>query len=181
MIVIPKKRFDELFRIIEGLHKYNVLSWQVNRKKELYRLIVREATDLMNTKIGSLMLYDPKKGRLEIVAARGLSRKVIESTSLKPGEGVAGIVFKKKHSIFCEDIEKDPRFKKKSRVKYYSKSFVSVPLIAGNKVIGVLNVNNKKSRKPFKIEEMKILRVIADEAAMTIENQSLLKRLEDAS
>ncbi|MCD6413195.1 MAG: GAF domain-containing protein [Elusimicrobia bacterium] len=180
MIVIDKKRFDELFRIIEGLHKYSVLSWQVNRKKELYRLIIKEATDLMNTKMGSLMLYNKDKDRLEIVAARGLSRKVIETTSLKPGEGVAGLVFKRRHSIFCEDIEKDPRFKKKNRVKYYSKSFVSVPLIAGDKAIGVLNVNNKRSRKPFKIEEMKVLRVIADEAAMTIQNQSLLKRLEDA-
>ena len=180
MIVIDKRKFEDLFRIIEGLHKYNILSWQVNRKKELYNLIIREATDLMNTKMGSLMLYDKNKNRLEIVAARGLPKKVIEATSLKPGEGIAGLVFKRKHSIFCEDIEKDPRFKKKNRVKYYSKSFVSVPLIAGDKVIGVLNVNNKKSRKPFRVEEMKILRVIADEAAMTIQNQSLLKRLEEA-
>jgi len=175
-----QKRLNELVGIIEDLHKFNVLTYQANRVKELYKLIVDQATDIMNTKIGSLMLYNSHKNRLEIVASRGLSKKVVKTTSLIPGEGIAGRVFVEGEPIFCEDIEKDKRFKKKSHVKYYSKSFISVPLKVRNKVIGVLNINNKKSRQPFTIEEMKILTVIADEAAMTIENMQLLKRIEEA-
>ena len=173
-------RFSELIKVIEGLHDYNVLTYTVNRDQELYDLIVKKATDVMNTHIGSLMLFDDKTMKLKIVAARGLPKKVIDTTYLKPGEGIAGKVFQNRKAIFCEDIESDDRFKRKSRVKYYSKSFVAVPLKVKGRVVGVLNVNNRKSHEPFTAEGMKILTLIADEAAMTIENRRLLRRIEKA-
>jgi len=177
---VHKQQFNELIKIIEGLHEYNVLTYQANRRRQLYKLIVSEATDLMKTRIGSLMLFNKETGFLEIVAARGLSREVVKSTSLKPGEGIAGKVFKSGKAVFCEDIEKDANFKRENHVKYYSKSFIAVPLKIKGHIIGVLNINNKESGKPFALEEVKILTVIADEAAMTIENQDLLRRLEGA-
>lgn len=177
---VHKRQFNDLIKIIEGLHEYNVLTYRTNKRQQLYELIVNEATDLMKTRIGSLMIFNKKAGRLEIVAERGLSREVVKSTSLKPGEGIAGKVFESGKAIFCEDIEKDVNFKKESYVKYYSKSFIAVPLKIKGHIIGVLNINNKESGKPFALEEVKILTVIADEAAMTIENQNLLRRLEGA-
>jgi putative nucleotidyltransferase with HDIG domain len=57
---------------------------------------------------------------------------------------------------------------------------VAVPLKVKGRVVGVLNVNNRKSRQPFTAEGMKILTLIADEAAMTIENRRLLRRIERA-
>ncbi len=179
-IEVNKRQFNDLIRIIEGMHEYNVLTYQANRRRQLYKLIVREATNLMKTKIGSLMLFNSKTGKLEIVASRGLSKKVVKSTNLQPGEGIAGKVFESGKAIFCEDIEKDTRFKRRSHIKYYSKSFVAVPLKIRGDIVGVLNINNKESRSPFAVEEMKILTIIADEAAMTIENQNLLRRLEGA-
>ncbi|MBA3052113.1 MAG: HD domain-containing phosphohydrolase [Candidatus Omnitrophota bacterium] len=177
---IDPNRFNELLKVIEGLHEYNVLTYTVNRDQELYDLIVKKATDIMNTHIGSLMLFDDKAMKLTIVAARGLPQKVIKTSSLKPGEGIAGKVFQSRKPIFCEDIEADERFKKKSRVKYSSKSFVAVPLKVKGRVVGVLNVNNRKTREPFTAEGMKILTLIADEAAMTIENRRLLRSIEKA-
>jgi len=177
---VAKSQFSELVKVVEGLHEYNVLTYTVNRDQELYDLIVKKATDIMNTHIGSLMIFDNKAMKLKIVSARGLPKKVIETTSLKPGEGIAGKVFHSRKPIFCEDIEFDERFKRKSRVKYYSKSFVAVPLKVKGRVVGVLNVNNRKSRQPFTAEGMKILTLIADEAAMTIENRRLLRRIEKA-
>ena len=173
-------RFGELLKVVEGLHEYNVLTYAVNRDQELYDLIVRKATNIMNTHIGSLMLFDDKMMKLKIVASCGLPAKVVKSSSLKSGEGIAGKVFQSRQPIFCEDIEFDERFKRKSRVKYSSKSFVAVPLKVKGRVVGVLNVNNRKSRQPFTAEGMKILTLIADEAAMTIENRRLLRRVEKA-
>ena len=175
-----RNNFSELIKVVEGLHDYNVLTYTVNRDYELYDLIVRKATDIMNTQIGSLMLFDDKAMKLKIVSARGLPKKVVDTTSLKPGEGIAGKVFQSRKPIFCENIEADERFKRKSRVKYYSKSFVAVPLKVKGRVVGVLNVNNRKSGAPFTAEGMKILTLIADEAAMTIENRRLLRRIEKA-
>ncbi|PIU18553.1 MAG: HD-GYP domain-containing protein [Elusimicrobia bacterium CG08_land_8_20_14_0_20_44_26] len=176
----PAKQLGELVKLVENMHEYNVLSHNISKTAQLYDLIVTEATDIMDTRIGSLMLFNRARCKLEIVASRGLSREVVKITSLKPGEGIAGKVFESGRSIFCEDIEKDTRFKKESRIKYYSKSFVSVPLKVNGRIIGVLNVNNRKSRKPFTVEALNILNVIADEAAMIIENRHLLRSLENA-
>ena len=176
----PAKQLGELVKLVENMHEYNVLSHNISKTAQLYDLIVTEAMDIMDTRIGSLMLFNRARCKLEIVASRGLSREVVKITSLKPGEGIAGKVFESGRSIFCEDIEKDTRFKKESRIKYYSKSFVSVPLKVNGRIIGVLNVNNRKSRKPFTVEALNILNVIADEAAMIIENRHLLRSLENA-
>jgi HD-GYP domain-containing protein (c-di-GMP phosphodiesterase class II) len=143
--------------------------------KDIYNLIVQYATDLLDTKMGSLMLINKNTNMLEIVAARGLSKDVLKTTKIYVGEGIAGMVAREGKTIYCEDIEKDVRFMRHSRVKYASKSFIAVPLKIKNKVIGVLNVNSKRKGKQFSPRDIKLLDILADQAAVSIENIQLYR------
>jgi len=147
----------------------------VEDMKDICSLIVEYATDLLDTKMGSLMLVNKSTNMLEIIAAKGLSREVIKTTKIHVGEGIAGIVAREGKSIYCEDIEKDVRFMRNSKVKYSSKSFIAVPLKVKNRVIGVLNVNSKRKGKQFSQKDIKLLEILADQAAVAIENIQLYR------
>jgi len=176
---IYARDLDFLIQILSGMHEFALANSAYAHEEELYQLIIEKATMLMRTEIGSLMLLNPQTNMLEIVASKGLTPDVMKSTKLRIGEGIAGRVFLEGEPIFCPDIEKDHRFMRKSNVKYYSRSFISVPLKVHNRVVGVLNVNNKEEKKAFNEKDLKLLTIITDEAAITIENMRLYQDMKD--
>lgn len=164
---------DNLLSMLTRFQEMGMSYTKDNDLENFCRLIVEYSTDLLNTKMGSLMLKNKEQKRLEIIAARGLSDDVISSTSIPVGEGVAGRVVQEGKAIYCEDIKNDVRFMRNSRIKYSSCSFISVPLKVKSKVIGVLNVNSKRKEKRFTQRDLKLLSILADQAAVAIENIQL--------
>lgn len=139
--------------------------------KKLYPLIVNLTAKAMNAEIASLMLIDEKTQEITIKAAIGLDEEHIAKTRLKVGKGVVGYVAKTGEPLLVTDITADTRFHtKKSSPKYYTKSLISAPLKVGNEVIGVINVNNMKTRRPFNETDLKLLSIICGHAAVAIKN-----------
>jgi len=71
------------------------------------------------------------------------------------------------------------RFLRENNEKYTSKSFVSVPLKVKNRVIGVLNINNKESKQKFDEKDLRLINILADQSARTIENAELYKHMQE--
>ncbi|HOD43189.1 MAG TPA: GAF domain-containing protein, partial [Candidatus Wallbacteria bacterium] len=78
------------------------------------------------------------------------------------------------------DISKDPDFSKYSKTgaDYKTKSVLSVPLIIKDKVIGVINVNNKKNSEVFNDSDLQLLETLATQIATAIENARLYTQKE---
>jgi HD-GYP domain-containing protein (c-di-GMP phosphodiesterase class II) len=177
-----KKHLEDLGSLLSfllGIHEFGLATSGIVDIERLAKLIVTNATKLLGTEIGSLMLINKETNMLEIVAAKGLPEEVLKNTHIPIGEGIAGKVAEEGEPIFCEDIEKDERFLKESNERYTSRSFISVPLIVQDRVIGVLNVNNKESREKFDEKDLRLLTILADQSAMTIENAELYKHMQD--
>lgn len=173
---LSRSYIEDLDNLLSMLTRFQEIGMSYTKDNDLQnfcRLIVEYSTDLLNTKMGSLMLKNKSLNKLEIISARGLSEDVINSTKIPVGEGIAGRVAQEGKAIYCEDIENDVRFMRNSRIKYASSSFISVPLKVKNKVIGVLNVNSKKKEKRFTQRDLKLLSILADQAAVAIENIQL--------
>ncbi len=170
---------ENLLSFLLGIHEFGVASKGIVEVERLAKLIVTSGTRLLRTEIGSLMLIDKDTNMLEIVAAKGLPEEVVKNTHIPIGEGVVGKVAEEGEPILCEDIERDKRFFRQSNEKYASKSFISVPLKVQDRVIGVLNVNNKESGQKFDEQDLRLLTILADQSAMTIENVELYKHMQD--
>ena len=130
-----------------------------------------------NADTGSLMLLNDRN-HLYILTARGLDPKFIREYNAKIGEGIAGTVALNRHPVLVEDIEKDPRFPVDKRDHYKTKSFVSCPIMNQKKILGVLNINDKRDGTPFTIDEFDLLKSIANHAAIALENVHLMNKLE---
>ena len=132
--------------------------------------ILSLATKVVKAKTGSIMLLDSSNRFLFIKTAIGLEKEIIKNTKLELGKSISGYVAEKGQPLLVEDVEKDPRFKRTSREKYETKSLISVPLKAKDKILGVINLNNKLSGEPFDTKDLKLISTFASQAAIAIDD-----------
>lgn len=150
--------------------------------EEILSLLMRLTADLMNSKICSLMLYDEAKQELVLRATQSLSKDYLEKRNIKVGESVSGKVVKSRKPIVVEDVRRDklynfPEIAKKEGLY----SLLSVPLMFKGRVIGVLN-SYKDHIHRFTEEEINLLSSVANQAAVAIQNTTLMsdkKELEE--
>jgi GAF domain-containing protein len=134
------------------LNRKETLNAYVNKSINLFINFISESLDV---DICSVMLSDELSGELRVAGARGLDEKVVKTTSIKQGDKIAGWVALEGKPLLINDIETDARFSKKSIPQYNNKSLMSLPLKIDDRVIGVLNLNNKKSSEPFNQQDYK--------------------------
>lgn len=149
------------------------------KMEDVLKVVVEKVSSILNVQICSILLVNDNTGKLSIECAKGLEEKILKDTELEVGDNISGWVVKHNRPILVKNIEKDTRFVKRSEEKYYNKSLMSVPLATKDKVIGVINVNNKKSRRIFNQEDFRLLKQISAQVAIVIENTGLYKSLSD--
>jgi len=141
----------------------------------ILRTILNMALRILKCEVGSIMLLDELKGELKIEVARGLPKSIVKGERVGVGDRISGWVLEKGEPVLCLDIEKDSRFKKRSLERYYTRSLISAPVVVKGTPIGVININNKRSRGLFNKDDLSLLMALADEAAVAIENINLYR------
>jgi HD-GYP domain-containing protein (c-di-GMP phosphodiesterase class II) len=164
--------------MLVGIHEFGMTATGILSKEELNTLVIDSACKLMRTNAGSLMLLNRESNDLSIVASRGVMQEVIEASRVRLGDGISGKVAQSGKPILVEDIETDIRFQRENSKRYPSKSFISVPLRVKNRIIGVLNINSPDSERTFRERDVRLLTILADQAAITLENIELYDDLQ---
>ncbi|MCL2389827.1 MAG: GAF domain-containing protein [Endomicrobia bacterium] len=171
---------DNLLVMLVGLHEFGMSATDIISKEELAESVIDVSCKLIHSDAGSLMLINQDNNELYIAASRGLPPDVVSSVKMKIGQGIAGRVAQTGKPIFVEDIESDIRFlRPNTGDRYHSKSFISVPLRVKNRVVGVLNINAPREIKSFEDRDVRLLTILADQAAMTLENIELYNNLQN--
>jgi diguanylate cyclase (GGDEF)-like protein/PAS domain S-box-containing protein len=138
----------------------------------LLRTITESATRLLDSKIGGLYLVKSDENILELVVSYNLP-KDFTGTQLHFGEGVAGRVAQSGELIMVEDYlqwtSKAPAF-----ANLNVRRMLAVPLKAQSKVIGVIDIADEQIAAPFTPEEIRLVSMFADQAAIAVENVRLL-------
>ena len=125
------------------------------------------ATHLTGAENGSLMLLNGH-GELYVLNSLGLDGAIVKLSRIKIGEGVSGRVAMQGDPLLVEDIATDERFALHKRTRYQTGSFIACPITSSEKVIGVLNLNDKKNGEPFKSEDLDQAKLISLMAAVAL-------------
>ncbi|HEU5361025.1 MAG TPA: response regulator [Candidatus Deferrimicrobiaceae bacterium] len=153
--------------------------------KDLLDFFVGVVAEELGVKRVSLMLVNEKTGEMWIEAARGLDESVRKKVKLKVGDGIAGWVAQEGKPILVKDVLTDPRVKKFLH-STHSTSFISapivfsVPIMLQEKVLGVINVTDRRSGLPFDDGDMEFLSSLAGQAAVAIERTRQYEELHEA-
>ncbi|MCP4652624.1 MAG: response regulator [Candidatus Omnitrophica bacterium] len=137
---------------------------------EVLSTIVDRTAETIGADICSILLTDEIKEELYVAAAKGLPKDIIPTMRMKFGDNISGWVLKHREPILVDDIENFARFKESIHRKYYTGSFISVPLIFKEKVIGIINVSNKRNKEKFNSDDFAFIKSIADHASVAIAN-----------
>jgi signal transduction histidine kinase/CheY-like chemotaxis protein len=129
----------------------------------------------------SLMLFDRERSKLKIIEAIGIELEDMASLELKTGEGVAGWVALTGRTRVVRDVTDEiecPDYVDRDlAVKANIGAMISLPLQSSGKVFGVINLCLGKSHE-FTPYEVKILEVLAAQAAMALRNVRLYNSVE---
>jgi GAF domain-containing protein len=165
--------FKQKFDVLQELSNAIVITHNITA---IANLLLDLAINYAHAEKGSLMLVTERE-ELHILAAKGLDPQLVRSYKVKIGEGIAGLVAKNRYPVLVEDIEKDSEFKKFRRDHYKTRSFISCPIISKNKLLGIFNINDKKDGTPFSEDDFELLKVLANQAAIALENAFLMAQL----
>ncbi|HET6347659.1 MAG TPA: HD domain-containing phosphohydrolase [Candidatus Krumholzibacteria bacterium] len=124
---------------------------------EMLELIVRMIAELLSAKRVSLMLLDKDRAELFIKMSFGIEEWVVENTRVKVGEGIAGKVVATGEPLLISNIEENEVYSAPNSPQYETSSLLSVPLRVHDVVVGVINVNNKTSGRPFDRDDLNLL------------------------
>ena len=109
---------------------------------ELLSTLLDVALKMTRTECGSIMVIDEEGSDLIIRISRGIDQKIAENTRVKIGQGIAGLAAKENSSFLIQDDQADNRIKPFLKRPEIKQSFVT-PLIAQNRVFGVMNLHSK--------------------------------------
>lgn len=141
--------------------------------EDILKLIVKVTAQTLGSKICSLMLLN-KAGELEVKATQSVSEEYNKKPNIKSGEGIAGRVVQTGRPIAVPDVRADQRYiNTEIARKEKLCSLLCVPLIFKGRTIGVLNSYTSKPHT-FTKNEINILKSIASQAAIVIENFRLI-------
>ncbi|MCK5612370.1 GAF domain-containing protein [Candidatus Pacearchaeota archaeon] len=166
---IKATQFDSLVKVSKSITSEDYLD-------EILNLIVVVTAEMLDSKICSIMLLDDKKKEeLIIKATQSLSDDYRKKPNLKVNTSLLGNVIKIKKPVVVEDVRKEERyFCRELAVKEHLTSMVAVPMLVKDRPVGVINVYTQEPHH-FTKEEIDVLQMVANQAAVAVENTSLME------
>lgn len=148
---------------------------------ELLQTIIQTATDLVGAEAGSLLTYDEANQELKFEVAAGKTKKEIKTLRMPATSGIAGWVLKNQKAVISDRVDQDPRFSDviDRALGFVTKSLLAVPLKARDRMIGVIELVNKKDAKKFNERDLEVAGAFGAQAAVAIDNARLYGKLAD--
>jgi sigma-B regulation protein RsbU (phosphoserine phosphatase) len=137
---------------------------------ELLAELLDRTRSILAADTAAVLLLDSQSGQLIATAAAGLEEEVRQGVRIPLGRGFAGRIAADQKPVILDHVDHTTVLNPILWAKGIC-TLMGVPLIAGNKVIGVLHVGSLTPRE-FTTEDVELLQLAADKAASTV--QSLL-------
>lgn len=167
---------EEAERRVNELGVVNEIGQALATEVELQKILVsviKNLTDVFNANSVYVALYDQENQRIEIPYMLDHGQEIIDEPSFSFGEGVNSVIIKNRQAMFINQ-DTENRLLELGALptsnNILAKSFVSVPMIAGDQVIGVLSVQDTDREGRFTEGDVNLLRTISSNVAVAIQN-----------
>ena len=149
--------------------------------EQVLDLTARTVSEVLQLDDCSIYLFDESIDRLTLRATTGLNPLAVGRAHCNLGEGIAGWAAQHGEPVALENAREDPRFVHNPQLMDESlRSLLSVPIIlyTVNKLIGVLNLQTRETRK-FTGEEIGFAETVCGQIAIAIENARLYAQTDE--
>lgn len=157
----------------------SLLDSQGNLEQSLGKL-AEMAAQILNAGHCSIMLLDEEEKdelKLRVFANYGTLPDAAYKQITKKGEGISGHVLATGQPLLVEDIEKSEFANVARHLTAGSKSLISAPIVLRRNIVGVINASDPKSKRPFNLDDLHLLDVVAmfvGQSVQVVQLQSIL-------
>ena len=184
MPIAKKTREEKLAKSLPRLlAAIEASGWAVSPrpKDALLQSIVDAAGHIFGAAAASILLVNEQEGVLEFKVAYGASDHDLVGTKFPLDRGIAGYVVMTGQPMTISNVRQDTRFNQDfaKSTGYVPTSILATPLLAGERVIGVMEVLDKLEAASFNMQDMSLLGLFANQAALAIEQSQQMDQIRD--
>lgn len=170
--------YEDATRRAEEATAIYELSQAVNTNLNLQRVlnfVADSVLALLHIDKFALFLHNPRTSALDIMVARNIRREVVQTMHpTRQNGGIAWWVYEFETPTAVQNVAADHRNRSCPIDREGVASLVSVPLQAGDEVIGVIHAMSSR-RRLFTVAEMELLYTIANQVGVAISNIQMLE------
>jgi GAF domain-containing protein len=139
--------------------------------RALLSAIVEVARSIFGAKASSILLLDEGTDELVFEAVVGEGEETLLGQRFPAGRGIAGWVLATRTPLVIEDVQTDPRFASDvaEDTGYVPSGLMAAPLLYDEQVLGVLEVLDRPEQSLFSLQEMELLGLFANQAAIAVD------------
>ena len=136
----------------------------------LLRSVVEVARAIFGAKASSIFLFDEEADELVFAAVAGEDEQHLVGKRIPSSAGIAGWVLSSRTPLVLDDVQKDPRFARDvaEGTGYVPQGMMAVPLLDDEEALGVLQVLDRPQQARFSLQEMELLGLFANQAAIAL-------------
>ncbi len=192
--IVKARLLEETQQRARQLSTLNEITRQLTSTLEIGPLlqnILENAVGILNCEAGSLFLVDEQTGELVFKVTVGPVAANLVGQRLPPGTGIVGRAVQMQQPLIENEKQRsNTRFSGiDQQTGFVSRSLMAAPLQVKDRVIGVVEVINRRDGLPFVKDDQTLLTAFAGQAAVAIENarlytltdQELAARVEELS
>lgn len=150
-------------------------------RQDVHQLIVDTIAGAVAARRAALAVCDDTGAGLRIAATRGSPAAPLAGSVIAPGAGIIGRTFATRRPQLVPDAGGEPA---ELRLPFRAGSCISVPLVAGGKVVGVITLTDRAGARPFDQGDLSAVRGLAATAALALAYERVVQaknRLERAA
>ena len=179
-LLIDNRRvtIEKISSNLDLLYNVNSAIHSIRDKKELIKILLQLVFDVIPAEHGAILIYDNNEKKL--VPQIGLCRKTGITEDIHISYSIAEMAFTKKIGVITSDALNDPRFSNKETIIQRSiRSAMCAPVGTVNNMIGVIHLDNRVETEAFSEKDLDLLTVIANQAAIALENIDFFSHLNE--
>jgi len=166
---------EALRHYINALEELHWATQRIISEENLLKLldqILYNAMNVLNAQGGSLLIRDAETNELAFVVVHGDIRHELQGYRIGGDVGIAGWVATNREPVVVNKPRQDRRFSPQvdEAFSFVTQSLLCVPMATRNKLIGVIQLVNKKNGGEFTDADIALLSILGHVAAMALED-----------
>jgi signal transduction histidine kinase len=176
--IVKSRLLQETERRARQLSTLNEITRQLTSTLEsepLLNNILENAVSILNCEAGSLFLVDDQTDEMIFKVTVGPVASNLLGQRIPAGSGIVGRAVQTRLPVIDNDAQRSGSRHAETDQKtgFQSRSLLAVPLQVKDRVIGVVEVINRRDGLPFGDDDQNLLTAFAGQAAVAIENSRL--------
>ncbi len=164
--VVKKENRDILLDLVELVQHF-----EFERREEIYEKIFEMLNQVMPHQYATIFLLDSEERKIHLVAQKGKAIDLIKLVEFEFGRGFSAWVAKERRMVYLNNLHKEKLFQPNTL-----RTFLSMPLLLENDLVGVINFGDDKI-DAFAPETFPRLKVLTSLLAGLISRNRMIEQL----